>query len=74
MDVDALRTADEPDRVFLRMMIPHHAGALLMAVSGPYIQGRPLPMVVGMASGAFIALALTWLTLGGQRAQRLATS
>lgn len=49
-------------------------GALLMAVSGPYIQGRPLPMVLGMASGAFIALALTWLTLGGTRAQRLATS
>ncbi len=47
-------------------------GALLMGVSGPFIQGRPLPMVLGMASGGFIALALTWLTLGGRRARGLA--
>ncbi len=47
-------------------------GAVLMAVGGPFIGGKPLPMVVGMAGGAFIALALTWLTLGGQRAPRLA--
>nr|WP_133699585.1 multidrug effflux MFS transporter [Roseateles toxinivorans] len=47
-------------------------GAVLMAVSGPFIGNKPLPMVVGMAGGAFIALALTWLTLGGQRAPRLA--
>ncbi|MBT9501371.1 MAG: multidrug effflux MFS transporter [Burkholderiaceae bacterium] len=47
-------------------------GAVLMAVSGPFIGGKPLPMVVGMAGGAFIALALTWLTLGGPRAPRLA--
>jgi DHA1 family bicyclomycin/chloramphenicol resistance-like MFS transporter len=47
-------------------------GALLMGVSGPFIQGRPLPMVLGMASGGFIALALTWLTLGGRRARDLA--
>lgn len=47
-------------------------GAVLMAASGPFIGGKPLPMVVGMAGGAFIALALTWLTLGGQRAPRLA--
>lgn len=31
MDMDELNTTDEPDRVFLRMMQPHHAGALLMA-------------------------------------------
>jgi uncharacterized protein (DUF305 family) len=31
MDPDGLETTEEPDRVFLRMMIPHHAGALLMA-------------------------------------------
>lgn len=33
MDMGELRSAGEPDRVFLRMMIPHHAGALLMADS-----------------------------------------
>lgn len=38
-------------------------GAVLMAVSGPFVQGRPLPMVTGMFVGAVIALALTWLTL-----------
>jgi uncharacterized protein (DUF305 family) len=31
MDMDELRSTDEPDRVFLRMMIPHHAGAILMS-------------------------------------------
>jgi len=31
MDIDGLRTTKEPDRAFLRMMIPHHAGALLMS-------------------------------------------
>ncbi len=43
-------------------------GAVLMAVSGPFIGGKPLPMVVGMFGGAVIALLLTWLTLGGPRA------
>ena len=42
-------------------------GAVLMAVSGPYIQGRPLAMVIGMFAGAATALLLTWLTLGGER-------
>jgi len=49
-------------------------GAVLMALGGPFIGGKPLPMVVGMAGGAFIALALTWLTLGGQRAGHLAAA
>ncbi|MFN8123852.1 MAG: DUF305 domain-containing protein [Thermoleophilia bacterium] len=31
MDMGELESTKEPDRVFLRMMIPHHAGALLMA-------------------------------------------
>jgi len=51
-------------------------GALAMAVVGFFTDGRPLPMVAGMAGGALIALVLTWLTLGGvgseqaRRAQR----
>jgi uncharacterized protein (DUF305 family) len=31
MDMSELESASDPDRVFLRAMIPHHAGALLMA-------------------------------------------
>jgi len=42
-------------------------GALAMAVVGLFSNGRPLPMVAGMAGGALIALVLTWLTLGGVR-------
>ena len=43
-------------------------GAAAMGVVGLFANGRPLPMVVGMACGAFVAVALTWLTLGGHRA------
>jgi uncharacterized protein (DUF305 family) len=31
MDHASIETADDPDREFLRLMIPHHAGAILMA-------------------------------------------
>lgn len=31
MSPDAITSAQQPDQAFLRMMIPHHAGALLMA-------------------------------------------
>ncbi|RYF76853.1 MAG: Bcr/CflA family efflux MFS transporter [Comamonadaceae bacterium] len=41
-------------------------GALVMAVVGLFTDGRPLPMVAGMAGGAFIALGLTWFTLGAR--------
>ena len=44
-------------------------GAVMMAVVSRFTDGRPLPMVVGMAGGALMALALTWLTLGGRRVQ-----
>jgi DHA1 family bicyclomycin/chloramphenicol resistance-like MFS transporter len=44
-------------------------GALAMAVVGFFTDGRPLPMVAGMAAGALIALVLTWLTLGGARSE-----
>jgi DHA1 family bicyclomycin/chloramphenicol resistance-like MFS transporter len=40
-------------------------GALAMAVVSLFANGQPLPMVVGMAIGALIGVALTWLTLGG---------
>ena len=39
-------------------------GALAMTVVGLFTDGRPLPMVIGMASGMFVALLLTGLTLG----------
>ncbi|MDM0041146.1 multidrug effflux MFS transporter [Variovorax sp. J22G21] len=44
-------------------------GALMMALVGLFTDGRPLPMVVGMAAGALVALVLTWFTLGGRRAE-----
>lgn len=39
-------------------------GAVVMAIVGLFTDGRPLPMVTGMAGGALVALVLTWLTLG----------
>ncbi|MEO6033580.1 MAG: multidrug effflux MFS transporter [Burkholderiaceae bacterium] len=42
-------------------------GALMMTFIGLFTDGRPLPMVAGMAGGALIALVLSWVTLGGRR-------
>ena len=39
-------------------------GAAAMGVVGLFSSGQPLPMVVGMAAGALVGVALTWLTLG----------
>jgi len=47
MDMDELRTTKEPDRAFLRMMVPHHAGALLM--SDMVLAGSPSNEVRGLA-------------------------
>ncbi|MFN4120966.1 multidrug effflux MFS transporter [Acidovorax sp.] len=41
-------------------------GALAMGVVGLFATGEPLPMVVGMATGALLGVALTWVTLGGR--------
>ena len=38
-------------------------GTLMMAVVGLFTDGRPLPMVAGMAAGAWIAAALAWGSL-----------
>ncbi len=46
------------------------AGAAVMGIVGLFTDGTPLPMVCGMAGGAMVALALTWVTLGGRRAHR----
>lgn len=48
MDMGELRTTDEPDRVFLRMMQPHHAGAILMA--DMVLQGAPRKEVSDLAT------------------------
>ena len=45
-------------------------GAAAMGVVGLFANGKPLPMVVGMATGAFLGLALTWVTLGRHRPAR----
>ncbi len=42
-------------------------GALAMGVVGLFATGKPLPMVVGMACGALVGVALAWITLGGRR-------
>jgi uncharacterized protein (DUF305 family) len=47
MDMDELRSTREPDRVFLRMMIPHHAGAILMADMA--LAGTPRREVTALA-------------------------
>ncbi|MGI4777282.1 MAG: multidrug effflux MFS transporter [Janthinobacterium lividum] len=39
-------------------------GAVAMGIVGLFSDGRPLPMVTGMAVGALAAVVLTWLTLG----------
>ena len=40
-------------------------GAVAMQVVGVFSNGKPLPMVVGMAAGALVGVVLTWLTLSG---------
>jgi len=42
-------------------------GSLVMAVVGAFTNGKPLPMVAGMAAGALVAVVLTWFTLGGRQ-------
>ena len=40
-------------------------GAAAMGIVGLFANGRPLPMVVGMATGALVGVALAWITLAG---------
>ncbi len=39
-------------------------GAVAMQVVGIFSNGQPLPMVIGMATGALSGIVLTWVTLG----------
>jgi len=48
MDGSAIRDAKNPDQEFLRMMIPHHAGALMM--SDMVLNGDPSPEVAALAN------------------------
>jgi MFS transporter, DHA1 family, multidrug resistance protein len=41
-------------------------GAAAMGIVSLFANGKPLPMVIGMAAGALTGVALTWLTLGGR--------
>jgi DHA1 family bicyclomycin/chloramphenicol resistance-like MFS transporter len=38
---------------------------------GVFSSGKPLPMVVGMATGALCGVLLTWITLGGRRGAKV---
>ena len=50
-------------------------GAVAMQIVGMFSNGKPLPMVIGMATGALIGVLLTWITLGGSHvAQKYADS
>ena len=40
-------------------------GAAAMGIVGLFANGKPLPMVVGMATGALVGVALAWITLAG---------
>jgi MFS transporter, DHA1 family, multidrug resistance protein len=42
-------------------------GALAMGIVSVFANGKPLPMVAGMAAGSLTCVVLTWLTLGGQQ-------
>jgi DHA1 family bicyclomycin/chloramphenicol resistance-like MFS transporter len=44
-------------------------GAAAMGLVSLFANGKPLPMVAGMAAGALTGVALTWLTLGGADSQ-----
>ncbi|GKT19604.1 multidrug effflux MFS transporter [Acidovorax sp. SUPP2522] len=43
-------------------------GAAAMGIVGLFANGQPLPMVIGMAAGALVGVALTWITLAGPHA------
>ncbi|MBU7575090.1 MAG: multidrug effflux MFS transporter [Hydrogenophaga sp.] len=47
-------------------------GAAAMGIVSLFATGKPLPMVVGMATGALIGVALTWITLSGDPTRHLA--
>jgi uncharacterized protein (DUF305 family) len=53
MDHDAIRGADDPDLVFVRQMIPHHAGAILM--SDMLLAGDPRPELASLAQDIIAA-------------------
>ena len=48
------------------------AGAAAMAIVSLFANGEPLPMVIGMATGALIGVSLTWITLSGDASRHLA--
>ncbi|MCV0440782.1 MAG: multidrug effflux MFS transporter [Hydrogenophaga sp.] len=48
-------------------------GAAAMGIVSLFANGKPLPMVVGMACGALTGVALTWITLGGAERAPLPT-
>jgi DHA1 family bicyclomycin/chloramphenicol resistance-like MFS transporter len=45
-------------------------GAVFMAVIGLFSDGKPLPMVAGMAAGALASMVLAWMTLRHPQAER----
>jgi len=47
-------------------------GAAAMGIVSLFATGKPLPMVVGMATGALTGVTLTWITLSGDARRHLA--
>ncbi|MEZ5701696.1 MAG: MFS transporter [Burkholderiaceae bacterium] len=48
-------------------------GALAMGIVSLFANGKPLPMVAGMAAGSLTGVTLTWLTLGRKPLSRQPT-
>lgn len=55
MGMDDLRRSPEPDRTYLRMMIPHHAGAIMMA--DELLAGKPRPELEELGTSIIAAQA-----------------
>ena len=49
-------------------------GAAAMGIVGLFANGKPLPMVIGMATGALVGVALAWITLAGHSDQSVAAA
>lgn len=65
MDMGELRSTDDPDQVFLRMMEPHHAGAILMA--DMVLHGDPRQEIADLANAVIADQSAEMGSMQGMR-------